>query len=426
MENVKKMYTLSVPCKTQFIRDNSVLDISALPDKLWISPSCVCRISKNSLLIFNGLYQAFYAEGDFGNYFKDGFCFKKKDLEAGEINHLIKKKIIDLGEDGTHQPKVHYYDSCISAYYATIEITQRCNANCAHCYNGLERCEKDPPLEAIKQRLLKLKSMGIQYIEVTGGEPFLRDDIEEIISFIKENELKYCIATNGSVLSRYKQVILGAESVSISLDGDRDYHNMMRGCDIYDKVIEGLEFMQRNNVRTLISMTITDENEKYIDHIVGVAEKFGAELILAAVVPTGKADTMRYNSHKVPESAGNSSMKVYGDSLKRPKVEVNKDTYFFGCDMGRKGFTVSIDGSILPCLFMREFSIGRLEDMTIEEYSDIVAKLCIDRRKAVKICEDCNDAKCGGFCIFSNSQRMRRKKQYGRDVDFCMDLMGEL
>ena len=73
MENVKKMYTLSVPCKTQFIRDNSVLDISALPDRLWISPSCVCRISKNSLLIFNGLYQALYAEGDFSNYFKDGF-----------------------------------------------------------------------------------------------------------------------------------------------------------------------------------------------------------------------------------------------------------------------------------------------------------------------------------------------------------------
>ena len=77
MENVKKMYTLSVPCKTQFIRDNSVLDVSALLDKLWISPSCECRISKNSLIVFNGLYQALYAEGDFGNYFKDGFCFKK-------------------------------------------------------------------------------------------------------------------------------------------------------------------------------------------------------------------------------------------------------------------------------------------------------------------------------------------------------------
>lgn len=426
MENVKKMYTLSVPCKTQFIRDNSVLDISALPDRLWISASCVCRISKNSLLIFNGLYQALYAEGDFSNYFKDGFCFNKKDFEAGEINQLIKKKIIDLGEDGTHQPKVHYYDSCISAYYATLEITQRCNANCAHCYNGLERCEKDPPLEAIKQRVLKLKSMGIQYIEITGGEPLLRDDIEEIISFIKENELKYCIATNGSVLSRHKQVILGAESVSISLDGDRDYHNMIRGCDIYDKVIEGLEFLQKNNVRTLISMTVTDENEKYIDHIIGVAEKFGAELILASVVPAGKAGAMRYNSHKKSESACKSSMKVYGDSLKRPKVEVNKDTYFFGCDMGRKGFTVSVSGSILPCLFMREFSIGLLEDMTIEKYSDIVAKLCTARRKAAKICEDCDNAKCGGLCIFSNSQRMRRKKQYDRNVDFCLDLLENL
>ena len=116
-------------------------------------------------------------------------------------------------------------------------------------------------------------------------------------------------------------------------------------------------------------------------------------------------------------------MKVYGDSLKRPKVEVNKDTFFFGCDMGRKGFTVSIAGSILPCLFMREFSIGRLEDMTIEKYSDIVAKLCTAKRKAVKICKDCDNAKCGGLCIFSNSQRMRRQKQYDRDVDFCLDLL---
>ncbi|MBO4864014.1 MAG: radical SAM protein [Eubacterium sp.] len=422
MNNVKKMYTLSVPCKTQFIKDNSVMDISDLPDRLWISPSCVCRISKDSLLIFNGLYQAFYTDGDFSNYFKDGFCFNKKDFEAGEINQLIKKKIIDLTEDGTHQPKVHYYDSCISAYYATLEITQRCNANCAHCYNGLERCDKDPMLETIKQRIIKLKSMGIQYIEVTGGEPLLRDDIEEIISFIKENELKYCIATNGSLISRHKHVILGAESVSISLDGDRDYHNMIRGCDIYDKVIEGLEFLQNNNVRTLISMTVTNENEKYIDHVVGISEKYGAELILAAVVPAGKADALRYSSHKESESAGKSSMKVYGDSLKRPKVEVNKDTYFFGCDMGRKGFTVSIVGNILPCLFMREFSIGRLEDMTIEKYNDIVEKLCTARRKAVKICEDCDNTKCGGLCIFSNSQRARRKKRYDRDVDFCRDI----
>ena len=398
------------------------MDISDLPDRLWISPSCVCRISKDSLLIFNGLYQAFYTDGDFSNYFKDGFCFNKKDFEAGEINQLIKKKIIDLTEDGTHQPKVHYYDSCISAYYATLEITQRCNANCAHCYNGLERCDKDPMLETIKQRIIKLKSMGIQYIEVTGGEPLLRDDIEEIISFIKENELKYCIATNGSLISRHKHVILGAESVSISLDGDRDYHNMIRGCDIYDKVIEGLEFLQNNNVRTLISMTVTNENEKYIDHVVGISEKYGAELILAAVVPAGKADALRYSSHKESESAGKSSMKVYGDSLKRPKVEVNKDTYFFGCDMGRKGFTVSIVGNILPCLFMREFSIGRLEDMTIEKYNDIVEKLCTARRKAVKICEDCDNTKCGGLCIFSNSQRARRKKRYDRDVDFCRDI----
>lgn len=129
MENIKKMYTLSVPCITQFAKDEDVLDISCLPEKLWISSKCICRVSNKSLLIINGLYQAFYSEGDFKEYFKDGLYFNKSNLDAGQVDQLIKKKIVDLNGDGQTPPVVHYYDDCISAYYATLEITQRCNAN---------------------------------------------------------------------------------------------------------------------------------------------------------------------------------------------------------------------------------------------------------------------------------------------------------
>ena len=422
MENVKKMYTLSVPCITKFVKDNSVLDTSDFPEKLWISSKCVCRVSNRSILIFNGLYQAFYSEGHYKDYFKNGFYFNKNDLEEGEVYQLVKKKIIDLNEDGQNTPIVHYYDDCISAYYATLEITQKCNANCIHCYNGLERNNCEPTLQILKDRILKLKSLGIQYIEVTGGEPLLRSDIEEITQFIKLNGLKYCLATNGSLLLAHKSVAISAESVSISLDGDREYHNMVRGCNIYDKVIKSLEFLHENNVRTLISMTVTDQNEKYIEHIVNIAKKNGAELILAAVVPTGKAVEMKYEIHKETGVYDESSMKVYGDSLKRPKIEVNKDAYYLGCDMGRKGFTVSIKGDILPCLFMREFSIGTLDNMSISKYTNIVSNLCVARRKSVNICKDCENDRCGGLCIFSKSHKMRRRKNYSSENQYCMDI----
>lgn len=425
MENIKKMYTLSVPCITQFVKDEDVLDISDLPEKLWISSKCICRVSNKSLLIVNGLYQAFYSEGDFKEHFKDGLYFNKSNLNAGQVDQLIKKKIIDLNGDGQTPPVVHYYDDCISAYYATLEITQRCNAKCIYCYNGFERNTCEPTLDTIKNRILKLKSLGVQYIEITGGEPLLRNDIEEITRFIKENELKYCLATNGSLLLLHQEVALGAESVSISMDGDREFHNMIRGCNIYDKVIQSLNFLHENSVRTLISMTVTDENEKYIDHVINIANRYETELILAAVVPTGKARGMKYASHKLTNVSRQLTLKGYKDSLERPKVEINKDAYFYGCDMGRKGFTVSVKGDVLPCLFMRNFSIGKLDGMSIDKYRNIVSDMCVARRKSVKKCETCDNDRCGGLCIFSKSHKMRRKKNYSSEDQYCITILEE-
>ena len=353
-----------------------------------------------------------------------GLYFNKNSLDAGMVDQLIKKKIVDLDEDGKISPIVHYYDDCISAYYATLEVTQRCNANCIHCYNGLERDTCDPTLNIIKNRILKLKTLGVQYIEITGGEPLLRDDIEEITRYIKESELKYCLATNGSLLLSHPDVALGAESVSISLDGDRGVHNMIRNCNIYDKVIQSLKFLNQNNVRTLISMTVTDQNEKYIDYVIDIANKYKAELILAAVVPTGKARKMKFESHNSHNSFEQLELKGYKDSLKRPKMEINKDAYFYGCDMGRKGFAITVKGDILPCLFMRDFSIGKLEDMSIEQYRNIVSDMCVARKKSVEKCEACDNARCGGLCIFSKSHKMQRKKFYSSESQYCSSIPG--
>ena len=207
------MYTLSVPCITKFENDDSVVDVSTLPEKLWISSSCICRFSKDSLLIINGLYQAFYSTDFKKNYFSNGLYFNKKDLSPGTIFQLIKKRIIDVDSIGEKQAKVIWFNDCITAYYATLEVTQRCNARCKHCYNGYERTTCEPSLDVIKKRIDNLKQLGIQYIEVTGGEPLIRKDILEITKYILSNGLKYCIATNGSYVKNNLEVLRNAESV---------------------------------------------------------------------------------------------------------------------------------------------------------------------------------------------------------------------
>lgn len=422
--DIKKMYTLSVPCITKFENDDSVVDVSTLPEKLWISSSCICRFSKDSLLIINGLYQAFYSTDFKKNYFSNGLYFNKKDLSPGTIFQLIKKRIIDVDSIGEKQAKVIWFNDCITAYYATLEVTQRCNARCKHCYNGYERTTCEPSLDVIKKRIDNLKQLGIQYIEVTGGEPLIRKDILEITKYILSNGLKYCIATNGSYVKNNLEVLRNAESVSISLDGDEEYHNKIRGISIYDDVISSLNILNKNSIRTLISMTVTNENAHLVTHVLDVARSVNSEVILASVVPTGKAKKNRLNC-MIENLDNDGQKKIYGDSLARSKIEKNKSPYFYGCDMGRKGFTVSIEGKILPCLFMREFSIGDINSMTIDNYNHIIKLLCKARKKSVLYCEECNHENCGGVCIFSRTHINRRKKEFNDENDYCNDLWRE-
>lgn len=421
---LKKMYTLSVPCLTQFVEDDSECDVSGLPDKLWISDSCICRIDGDSLLILNGLYQAFYGTGYANNAFQEGYYLNKKDYSNGIIQQLIKKKIVDPDTIGKTNPHIISYNQSILPYYATLEITQHCNAKCNHCYNGLERSCKDPSLQDIIHRIEILHELGIQYIEVTGGEPLMRMDLSEIIAYIKNRGMKFCLATNGYFVEENVELLKMAECVAISLDGDEAYHNGLRGINVYGKVVKAIAMMQKSKIRTVVSMTVTPDNLNYVEHVMNVTEKYGAELILAAVVPTGLSEEKPVlHENESNNIIFSGQRKIYGDSLQRPKVEVNKSTAFNGCDMGRKGFTVNIDGDILPCLFIREFSIGKLEGMTVDRYNSTIRKMCVERRKMAKKCDTCSENNCGGLCIFSRSHVVHRKKEYKRAVDFTNDMM---
>ena len=63
-----------------------------------------------------------------------------------------------------------------SVTFSWIEITSNCNFFCKHCYNG-ERQNKELSCDDVNKIFIKLKKMGINNIQITGGEPLLRKDI---------------------------------------------------------------------------------------------------------------------------------------------------------------------------------------------------------------------------------------------------------
>ena len=108
---------------------------------------------------------------------------------------------------------------------AYLHVTQRCNLSCRGCYsdNSQRNNIPDAPLEDIKKALNNLSTCGLKNLIISGGEPFLRKDLPEIIRYAKEECCISSIAvlTNGTVVddSALRQMREYVDKISVSFDG---------------------------------------------------------------------------------------------------------------------------------------------------------------------------------------------------------------
>lgn len=127
-----------------------------------------------------------------------------------------------------------------------FEVTNACNHNCLHCYNGREAREKGSGDRLdTKQTLALLKNViddtGVSLISLSGGEPLLRPDIFEIIDFLNDRDITVNLITNGSMLDEAAIRRLTPDKISIFelplLSGSAKIHDLLSGATgAFDKV----------------------------------------------------------------------------------------------------------------------------------------------------------------------------------------------
>lgn len=94
-----------------------------------------------------------------------------------------------------------------SLFSFTLELTARCNNNCRHCYINV--AEDDPAAQAAELSLAEIKGIIDQAVDlgaiwclITGGEPLLRDDFEEIYLYLKRQGLLVSLFTNATLIEQ--------------------------------------------------------------------------------------------------------------------------------------------------------------------------------------------------------------------------------
>ncbi len=132
-----------------------------------------------------------------------------------------------------------------SPWYAQLVVIRRCNLRCGYC-NEYDGISNPVPLEDLKDRARRLKSLGTFAINLTGGEPSLHPDLPDLIRCCRE-ELKFLntsLITNGFLLDR--EVIrawnhAGLQALQISIDGVRPSLGTVK---VLDRLAQKLELLR--------------------------------------------------------------------------------------------------------------------------------------------------------------------------------------
>jgi len=156
-------------------------------------------------------------------------------------------------------------------------ITFQCNEKCEYCSIWRDKLLKNLPdakLSDVKQNLNDLAKIGVQFIDVIGGEPLLHKELPAILSYAKELGFFVKLSTNGVLYEKRAHEIKDLPTrIYFSLDAisDKDYENI-RGVDGLHQLLSSIKLAKKMNQDICLISTITNDNVKKIEEIVDFAK----------------------------------------------------------------------------------------------------------------------------------------------------------
>lgn len=298
-------------------------------------------------------------------------------------------------------------------------VTERCNLDCAHCYQerdpGLERPFEDL-LKVLDQFIVLLDRIGPQsrgHITLTGGEPFLRPDFLRLLETVAALKPRICFAvlTNGSMVDEemaWRLAKLGPGFVQVSLDGTESTHDAVRGEGSYQRTITAARNLARARIPTYISFTAHRDNYREFAAVVRIGRKLGAARVWAdRLVPIGgcrletlSKDETRHFIHIMRESREEARKGWFSHT----HVPMHRALQFldggwpYRCTAGGTLITVQPNGDVYPCRRMPSL-VGNVFERPLDEIyfeSPLLAALR-DRKRISEGCENCpHESECRG------------------------------
>jgi radical SAM protein with 4Fe4S-binding SPASM domain len=301
-----------------------------------------------------------------------------------------------------------------------LHLTNRCNLRCTFCCFDSGQMEMgEMGSESLCRLLEEARDLGAEELHITGGEPFLREDLFEILQKGVDLGFRVRLQSNGTLLTPVKTrrlKRLGVLDLMVSLDGLETTHDRLRGCKgVYQRTLRGARMAVENGMRVRINSVVFRENVGEMAALLQRTVEIGASVhSFFYLTPFGRGreltdqglsgrewltfiDGLRTRLNEIPSDG----TQVIVEKAFLRESEVGK--WEVGCKaVEREHALILCDGRVFPCvLFLHSpFSLGNADSIGLgatwresggwEFYEALTREACPG-------CE--RSPACGGGCM---------------------------
>ncbi|MGD0883152.1 MAG: mycofactocin radical SAM maturase [Acidimicrobiales bacterium] len=176
----------------------------------------------------------------------------------------------------------------------TWELTYACNLACVHCLSSSGR--RDPSelsTDECRSLIDEFERMQIFYVNIGGGEPTIRSDFWDLVDYATAHHVGVKFSTNGSRITAEVAARLATSDyvdVQISLDGaTAAVNDAVRGAGSFDTAVAAMEHLAGAGFTGFkVSVVVTRDNVSQLDAFAAIADRYGAQLRLTRLRPSGR------------------------------------------------------------------------------------------------------------------------------------------
>lgn len=310
--------------------------------------------------------------------------------------------------------------------FVSFNVTNRCSECCPMC-SVWRTPAKELGVAEMEPILRDLHEFGLTVLEVSGGEPFVRDDIFEVFSLLERIGFLYTVTTNATVLPEELPARLHGLrrmlQLAVSLDSlDRDTYSRLRGRDILPTVLRNIETLAAADLpaKLKINVAVSRLNYGEVPLLLDYARRLGCHL---SVFPVTCGEGFAHR-HTDPLLQANdkerSEMSALFRELARLRQKGEPLWEFSGfyeqaadfmlgaqlpsCDAGRLYLDIRADGTLAPCLDQPIFA-----DLCRERVRDVWPRLA---QQEARIRECACMTPCCYTCTYNISLTARHLPEF--------------